>query len=314
MNPSMFFKAPKFWTFWRFLLVKLHCSASLLSLAIFSKKNHKPFEKTICFLIKKPQFVTFREILLIQLHSTANLLPLAVFKNSKFFFEKPIFFKREAKFRTFWDILLIQFLLPLAIFEEKHNFFSKNTFLFFIKTNFWTFGEILLFQWPCSATMLLLAILKKSRIFPNNQSCFRNLFFCNVLRIITNSVAFYSEFATFITFLKNRVFSEKPIHFLKKTPIFRKFWDFVLFQWPCSVLLLFLAILKKSRIFSKTQSIFCQKKTNSWTLWRILQNWLLSASNWLLSAICKTTQKFFSKNQSFSLRKKPLYQRFQRSY
>ena len=86
---------------------------------------------------------------------------------------------------------------------------------------------------------------------------------------------------------------------MRKTPNCRKFWEVLLFQWPCSVTLLLLAILKKSRIFSKTQSIFFQKKTNSWTFWEILQNWLLSASNWLLSAICKKTQSFFSKKPIF---------------
>ncbi len=162
--------------------------------------------------------------------------------------------------------------------------------------------------------MLLLAILKKSRIFSNIQSCFRNLFFCNVLRIITNSVAFYSELATSITFLKNRVFSEKPIHFFKKNTHFSKVLRFCTFSVALYCSFATSGNLKKSRVFSKTQSIFCQKKTNSWTLWGILQNWLLSASYWLLSAICKNTQIFFSKNQSFSLRKKPFYQRFQRSY
>ena len=167
------------------------------------------------------------------MHSTANLPPLAIFEKLKIFFEKPIFFKREAKFRTFCDVLLIQLhstvtLLPLAIFYENNIFFSKNTFILFNKTNFWTFREILLFQWPCSATMLLLAILKKSRIFPDNQSCFRNLFFCNVLRNITISVAFYSKFATFITFLKDRIFFEqthpsiywRKKHFSKVSRIF----------------------------------------------------------------------------------------------
>ena len=147
--------------------------------------------------------------------------------------------------------------------------------------------------------MLLLAILKKSRIFPNNQSCFRNLFFCNVLRIITNSVEFYSELATFITFLKNRVFSEKPIHFFKKNTHFSKVLRFCTFSVALYCSFATSGNLKKSRVFSKTQSIFCQKKTNSWTLWGILQNWLLSASYWLLSAICKNTQIYFFEKPIF---------------
>ena len=121
LNPSMFFKAPIFWTFWSFLLVQLHFTASLPHSAIL-KKIQKIFEKPIYyFWTKNLNFLRFPEILLLQLHSTANLLPLAIFKKLKIFFEKPIFFEREAKFRTFCDVLLYQLhstvtLLPLAIF------------------------------------------------------------------------------------------------------------------------------------------------------------------------------------------------------
>ena len=37
-NSICFIQAPNFCTFWRFLLVQLHCSASLLTLAIFEKQ------------------------------------------------------------------------------------------------------------------------------------------------------------------------------------------------------------------------------------------------------------------------------------
>ena len=48
-NETIFFlKAPKLWTFWRFLLVQLHCSASLPHLAVF-KKNPQIFRKTHFF-------------------------------------------------------------------------------------------------------------------------------------------------------------------------------------------------------------------------------------------------------------------------
>ena len=174
MNPSMFFKAPIFWTFWSFLLVELHFTASLPHSAIL-KKNPKKFRKThLLFLNKKPKFFyVFEKFYYFSCILQQTCRRWRFLKNSRFFSRNQFFFKREAKFRTFCDALLIQLhstltLLPLAIFYENNIFFSKNTFILFNKTNFWTFREILLFQWPCSATMLLLAILKKSRIFPDN--------------------------------------------------------------------------------------------------------------------------------------------------
>ena len=51
-EPISFFKAPNVWTFWRFILDQLHCSASLPHLAVL-KKIHKFFEKPIYFLKQK---------------------------------------------------------------------------------------------------------------------------------------------------------------------------------------------------------------------------------------------------------------------
>ena len=50
-----------------------------------------------------------------------------------------------------------------------------------------------------------------------------------------------------------------------------------------------------------------QKKRKFWTFWEILLIRLHFASNWLLLAVFKETQDFFSKNQSFFLKKKPLF-------
>ena len=136
----------------------------------------------------------------------------------------------------------------------------------------------------------------------------------NVLRKLDKSVAFYSKFATFITYLKNRIFFKKTHPFIKEKNTFRKFREFLLFQWPCSVNLLLLAILRKSTIFAITQSVFFSKKTNFWTFWEILLSRLHSASTWLLLAVLKKTPDCFLKNQSFFLKKEPLFQRFGRSY
>ena len=151
VNPSIFLKAPNFWTFWKFLLVQLHCSASLLHLAIFIK-NQQIFRKTpLFFLNKKPKFFTFWEILLFQLHSTANLLPLAVFKKLKIFLEKPIFFSKGSQVSN-----VLRYLTNSVAFYSKFatfgNFVRKSQFLFekhnnlFNKTNFWMFWEILFFS------------------------------------------------------------------------------------------------------------------------------------------------------------------------
>ena len=81
------------------------------------------------------------------------------------------------------------------------------------------------------------------------------------MRKLTYSVAFYSKFATFITFRKLGIFFGKnPLIFHRKHTIFESFWDFLLLQWPCSVTLLLLAILKKSRIFFENPIYFFFKK------------------------------------------------------
>ena len=138
-----------------------------------------------------------------------------------------------------------------------------------------------------TASLLLLTILKKIIFFWKPVGFFSKNQNLNVLRKLINSVAFYSKFATFITFLKNRIFFKKTMQLLKKNT-FRKFRELLLFQWPCSVTLLLLAILKKSTIFSITQSVFFWKKNQFlWTFWEILLSRLLSASNWLLLAVLK---------------------------
>ena len=109
----------------------------------------------------------------------SKLAAVSGFQNTHDFFrETNLFFRKETKFRTFRDILLIQLhstvnLLPLAIVQKNHKFFSKNTFISFNITNFWTFWEFLHFQRPCSANLLLLAILKKNQeFFRKTNACF----------------------------------------------------------------------------------------------------------------------------------------------
>ena len=139
---------------------------------------------------------------------------------------------------------------------------------------FWTFRDNLLIQLHSTANFLHLAVFKNLKVFLRITILFSKSQFLNVLRNITSSVAFYSKFATFINFLKSRIFLFGKTHplFLRETPIFWTFWEFLQFQWPCSATFLLLAILGKARIFSKYQCLFFQKKTKVLNVLRDLTN------------------------------------------
>ena len=82
---------------------------------------------------------------------SATLLALAIFQNFKVFFRKyHLCFERKPKFRTFREILQIQWhsslnLQPLAIFE-KSIFFSKEPNFFRKKPNFESFEKFYFFS------------------------------------------------------------------------------------------------------------------------------------------------------------------------
>ena len=135
----------------------------------------------------------------------------------------------------------------------------------------------------------------------------------NVLRNPSNSVAFYSKFATFINFLKIRlILSKKPSNFLGKTPNFWTFWEFLQFQWPCIATFLILAILKKSKhFFEKPINVFSNKKLKFRTFWDIFLIQLQSASNCLLLAVSKKLKIDFE--QPFFSTTKPIFERFEKS-
>ena len=142
--------------------------------------------------------------------------------------------------------------------------------------------------------------------------------FLNVLKSITNSVAFYWKFATFINFLKNRIFFVKMTHpFLqKKHPIFERFENLFL-QWPCSATLLLLAIFeKKVTSFSRNPSSFSIKKPKFSKFWEILLIQLQSTVNLLPLAIFQKKTQYtisFRKTHLFQLLK-PFFERFENSY
>ncbi len=139
MNPSIFLEAPNFWTFWSFLLVKLHCSASLLHLAIF-KKVHKFFEKPFYFFrTKNLSFLRFEKSYYFSCILQQTCCRGRISKKLKIFLEKPIFIPKGSqvsnvlrkltksvafysKFATF-----ITCLKNRIFFEKTHPFVEKNT-------------------------------------------------------------------------------------------------------------------------------------------------------------------------------------------
>ena len=154
MNPSIFLEAPNFWTFWSFLLVKLHCSASLLHLAIF-KKVHKFFEKPFYFFrTKNLSFLRFEKSYYFSCILQQTCCRGRILKNSRFFSRNQFLFQKEAKFRTFWENLLSQShftanLLPLSLFwkigfffEKTHPFVEKKHPIFGSSEKFYFFSDL----------------------------------------------------------------------------------------------------------------------------------------------------------------------------
>ena len=136
--------------------------ASCDNFAIFSDYQNFMFfsGKTHLFFLMKIKCWTFRELLLFLSHSTANLLSLAMLKSSCFFWKTSSSFSIKIDFGTFWEILL--FLLHFtANLLNSAQFFNLKT------------------------------------IFPKTHLCFEKPQNLNVLRSLTNSVAFYGDFATF---------------------------------------------------------------------------------------------------------------------
>ena len=150
--------------------------------------------------------------------------------------------------------------LLLAVFNETQEFFRITNLVFEISF-FVTCWEISLIQSHFTANLLFLTILKKIIFFLKTY-----LFFSKKLKLERFEKTYLfgrilQQICYLYHFLKNRIFfSKKPIQFLKKTPIFRKFWEFVLFQWPCSVTLLLLRFWRHQFFFEKPIYFFFKKR------------------------------------------------------
>ena len=208
--------------------------------------------------------------------------------------------------------LLSAILKKIKSFIERPMYFSSTKIL-----NFWTFRENLLIQLHSTANFLHLAVFKNLKIFLRITILFSKSQFLNMLRNITNSVAFYCKFAIFISFLKNRIFLFGKTHpfFYEKHQFFERFENFFFFQWPCSATLLLLLILGKARISWKYQSLFFQKKTKTLNVLRDLTNSIAFRIKLInaFSGFRKNPRFFFSKTNLF-FKKKTIFQRFERSY
>ncbi len=123
-EPIFFFKAPKFWTSWRFLLVQLHFSASLPHLAIF-KKNPQIFRKThLLFLNKKPKFFKFLRNFITSVAFYSKLAAVGVFWKTQDFFWKTNFFQKGSQVsNVLW--CLTNSVAFYCIFATFGNFLGK---------------------------------------------------------------------------------------------------------------------------------------------------------------------------------------------
>ena len=105
---------------------------------------------------------------------------------------------------TFWEIVIFAekshsttILISLAILKNS-CFFWKTSSSFSLKVDFGTFWEVLIFLSHSTANLLNLAhFFNLKTIFPKTHLCFEKPQNLNVLRSLTNSVAFYGKFATF---------------------------------------------------------------------------------------------------------------------
>ena len=126
--------------------------------------------------------------------------PQRFLKNSRFFFEKQIFFfQKGANFSTFWEIGLKQ-LQPntnfssLAVFKKITIFFRETHIFHLIKTNFERFEKSYFFSRILRQSCFFWRFWKKSRIVWKNPSIFlsNDSQFLKVLRNLTYSFAFWS--------------------------------------------------------------------------------------------------------------------------
>ena len=259
----------------------MHCSASLLTLAIFEKQFTNFLNNPFIFSNEKNlNFFYVLRNLVYSVEFYSKFAAVSGFQNCQGFHSRNQFMFSWRN--HVWNVLRyltnsVAFYSKIATsyhFSKNHKFFPKNTFFSFNKTNFCTFWEFLHFQWPCSANLLFLSILKNSSIFSKNQSMF-----------------------------------------VQKERKFRTFWE-VLLIWlhSASNSLLFGGFFKEKLkiFFSKNQSFF-QEETTFLTFWETLLFQLHLITNFYLWRFFEKSLLFFRKTYTIYLLK-PIFERFERSY
>ena len=167
------------------------------------------------------------------------------------------------------------------------------------KPKFVTFWEILLFELHPTANLLPLAVFKKLKIFLEKPIFFSKVSqVSNVLRYLTNSVAFYSKFATFGIFVRKSQFL-----FEKHNNLY-KYKNINITNW------LLLAVFKKTQFFFKKPIFFFQEEATFLTLWEILLIQLHPTTNFLSLAVFKKVN-LFQKIHIFYI-KKPKFEHFEK--
>ena len=100
--------------------------------------------------------------------------------------------------------------------KKGKSFFKKPIYVFSKKPKFRTFWDIFLIQLQSASKWLLLVVSKKTQDFLWTTKFFsRRNHFLNVLRSLTISVASYNKFL-YLAISKKYFFFEKPIYFFLK--------------------------------------------------------------------------------------------------
>ena len=146
--------------------------------------------------------------------------------------------------------------------KKNKNFFEKPIYVFSKKPKFRTFWDIFLIELQSASNWLLLAVSKKTQDdFWTTIFFSRRNQVLNVLRSPTISVASYNKFLSLAISKKSFFFSKNPyiLFFITK---FWRFREVLLFQSHFTASLLHSAIfLKKSNFSSqKTHHIFPSEK------------------------------------------------------
>ena len=112
-----------------------------------------------------------------------------------------------------------------------------------------------------SPNWLLLAVFTKTQdLFQITNLVFEISFFCNVLRNVTKSVAFYCKFAIFDDFEENHFFLKTYWFFFQKTKTWT-FWENLINQSHSIANLLPLSLIWKIEFFSKKPIHLLKEKT-----------------------------------------------------